>query len=70
MTKIKNPDQPPKKRLKIVEVDDFTKSTFNVNVGDEYDIEHEAPGEKKYGYLINTKNKKSIVMYTSQVELL
>jgi hypothetical protein len=70
MTKIKNPDQPLKKRLKIVEVDDFTKSTFNVNVGDEYDIEHEAPGEKKYGYLINTKNKKSIVMYASQVELL
>jgi len=51
-------------------VDDFTKETFKVNIGDIYDIQHEAPGEKKYGYLINTKNKKSIVMYASQVELL
>ena len=70
MKKTENQNQPQKKRLKIVEVDDFTKETFKVNVADEYDIEHEAPGEKKYGYLINTKNKKSIVMYASQVELL
>ena len=70
MKKTENPSQAPKKRLKVVEVDDFTKETFKVNIGDEYDIEHEAPGERKYGYLINTKNKKSIVMYASQVELL
>jgi hypothetical protein len=70
MKKIENLVQPPKKRLKVVEVDDFTKEAFNVNIGDVYDIQHEAPGEKKYGYLINTKNKKSIVMYASQVELL
>jgi hypothetical protein len=70
MTKIKKLETPPKKRLKIVEVDDFTKDNFKVNVGEKYDIEHEAQGEKRYGYLINTKNKKSIVMYASQVELL
>lgn len=70
MKKIEKTEQPPKKRLRIVEVDDFTKETFKVNVGEEYDIEHEAPGEKKYGYLINAKNNRSIVMYANQVELL
>lgn len=66
----KKPEQPPKKRLRVIEVDDFTKEKFKVNVGDVYDIEHEAQGEKRYGYLINTKNKSSIVMYAQQVELL
>lgn len=47
MKKTENPNQAPKKRLKVVEVDDFTKETFKVNIGDEYDIEHEAPGERK-----------------------
>ena len=70
MTKIKKIEQPPKKRLRVIEVDDFTRENFKVNVGEEYEIESEAPGEKRYGYLINTKNKKSIVMYASQVELL
>lgn len=70
MKKIAQVEVPPKKRLKIVEVDDFTKETFKVNIGEEYDIEREGPGEKRYGYLINTKNKKSIIMYASQVELL
>ena len=66
----KKPEQPPKKRLRVIEVDDFTKEKFKVNVGDVYDIEHEAQGEKRYGYLINTKNKSSIVIYAQQVELL
>lgn len=70
MIKKVNTDQPTKKRLKIIDVDEFTNKNFGVNIGEEYDIEHEAPGEKRYGYLINTKNKKSIVMYASQVELL
>ena len=70
MKKIAQVEVPPKKRLKIVEVDDFTKETFKVNIGEEYDIEREGPGEKRYWYLINTKNKKSIIMYASQVELL
>lgn len=70
MKKIEKANQPPKKRLKIIQVDDFTNEKFKVNVDEEYDIEHEAKGERQYGYLINTKNKSSIVMYASQVELL
>lgn len=70
MIKTKKLNQPPKKRLKIIQIDEFTRENFKVNVGEEYDIENEAQGEKRYGYLINTKNKSSIVVYTSQVELL
>lgn len=70
MIKTKKLNQPEKKRLKIIDVDYFTHEQFKVNVGEEYDIEGEAQGEKRYGYLINTKNKSSIVMYESQVKLL
>ena len=68
--KMNKKDQPPKKRLKIIEVDDFTRERFKVKVGEIYDVQHEAQGEKRYGYLINTKTKSSIVMYASQIELL
>ncbi len=57
-----------KKQIKIIEVDEFTNKNFKVEVGETYDVEHEAMGEKRYGYLINTKNGRSIVMYKSQVE--
>ena len=63
-------EQPPKKRLRIVKVDDFTNEKFKVNVGEEYYIEHEMKGEVHYGYLINTKVKRPIVMYAHQIELL
>ncbi len=65
-------EQTPKKRLRIVKVDDFTREKFKVNVGEEYDVEHEMKGEVHYGYLINTNTKRKlpIVMYAHQIELL
>ena len=41
MKKTEKVEQSPKKRLKIIEVDDFTAEKFKVKVGEEYDVEHE-----------------------------
>lgn len=59
-----------KKRIKILHADKFMNDVFKVKEGDIYTVVSEAHGEAKYGFLINTKNKKSIVVYRSEVEVI
>ena len=58
------------KKVKIKSVDDFLSSKFKVKVKEIYPVVHEAQGESKYGYLINTKNESSIVMYAHEVDVI
>lgn len=59
-----------KKKIKIESVDEFTAKEFKVKIGETYEVQSEAKGERKYGYLINTKNGRAIVMYEDQVTVL
>ncbi len=58
------------KQVKITNVDEFTKREFNVQNGEIYNVDNEGKGEKLYGYLITTKEKRAIVMYAHQVEVI
>lgn len=58
------------KRVKIINVDEFTKKEFNVNNGEVYNVDSEGKGEKLYGYCITTVEKRAIVMYAGQVEVI
>lgn len=58
------------KQVKITNVDEFTKNEFKVDNGEIYNIDSEGRGEKLYGYCITTKEKRAIVMYAHQVEVI
>lgn len=59
-------------KVKIKFVDDLLKDKFKIKIGDTYAVVAEGRQELsgKYGYLINTKNKLSIVVYANEVEVI
>lgn len=61
------------KKLKILKASKFLTESFKIKVGDKYEIVKSQMNEdkpSKMTYLIYTKNKKAIVVYNEEVEVL
>jgi len=61
------------RKLKILKTSKFLTETFNVKIGDKYGIIRSQLNEdnpSKMTHLIYTKNKKAIVVYNEEVEVL
>jgi len=56
------------KVVSVIKTDEFLQKYFDVTIGDEYKVVSEGKQESlKYGYRINTKNDRAIILYDNEV---
>ncbi len=61
------------RKLKILKASKFLTETFKIKVGDKFTIvrsEQTIDTPSRLGHLIYTKNKKAIIVYNTEVEVL
>ncbi len=58
------------KKLRIIHADRFVREQYDIQQGEEYQVISEGQGEKKYGYMVNSKQGKPIVIYKEECVLI